>query len=479
MEFVGRSNHLAELDRCLQQVATHGDGVMIAARGRRQVGKSSLFTVFLQRADVANVFFSAVKNATAAKQLAQFQRDALDARPAIPDAAALFLSTPTSWNDVFGRLRLASTRGPIIVVIDEFPWAVEADPTIEGELQNAWDRHLQHRPVLLILVGSDMTMMERLAAHDRPLFGRAKEMTIQPLNPAEVGVALGEERSPMDVFDAQLITGGFPKLVREFSRHANVRAFMESGCNDENSDLVMVAQRTLDAEFPAEAQARRVLSTIGGNQIGHATFSSTVGALGEPVVKNAETALVRALRILADDKRVLTIETPTGTVPSSRLRRYRVADPYLRFWFRFLEPQLVNIARGRSDLATAAFAQGWAKWRGMAIEPLVHEAVFRLAPTLRALGSTSEVGSWWNRDNSVEVDLVARDSRAVVALGTVKWRARQPIAKSDLATLAAARRSIPSSADAILIAICPAGTEDSAGADLSLDANDLLNAWQA
>ena len=58
-------------------------------------------------------------------------------------------------------------------------------------LLTAWDRLLSRRPVLLLLLGSDLHMMERLTAYDRPFYGRADNLLLGPLNPAEVGTALG------------------------------------------------------------------------------------------------------------------------------------------------------------------------------------------------------------------------------------------------------------------------------------------------
>ncbi len=50
---------------------------------------------------------------------------------------------------------------------------------------------LSKQPVHLLLLSSDPHMMERLTAYDRPFFGRADNLLLGPLNPAEVGGALG------------------------------------------------------------------------------------------------------------------------------------------------------------------------------------------------------------------------------------------------------------------------------------------------
>jgi hypothetical protein len=84
---------------------------------------------------------------------------------------------------------------PAIVVLDEMPWLAEQDVLFEGALQAAWDRLWSTRPVLLILLGSDLHMMERLTAYDRPFYGRADNMVLGPLNPAETAQALGLDGS--------------------------------------------------------------------------------------------------------------------------------------------------------------------------------------------------------------------------------------------------------------------------------------------
>lgn len=106
-------------------------------------------------------------------------------------------------------------------------------------------------------------MMERLTEHDRPLYGRARSTTIAPFDPAECAEALGDEGDPLAALDTVLITGGYPRLVLDRARARSTRAFVHEQLGDENSDLAVMGQRSLDAEFPDAQQARRVLSAMG------------------------------------------------------------------------------------------------------------------------------------------------------------------------------------------------------------------------
>jgi hypothetical protein len=213
-------------------------------------------------------------------QLEVVMQDLAGSRTPLPQRDVAFATPATSWADLFARLPLAIGDREAVVVLDEFPWATEADDTLEGVLQNAWDRTLERLPIFFILVGSDMAMMERLTEHDRPLYGRALERTVQPLSPAGVTEACGGERDPVDVLDTYLVTGGYPRLVTEAARHRSTARFVRNQLEDNSSPLVVIAQRVLSSELRETESARVVLEAIGALEVGHATFSAVVARLG-------------------------------------------------------------------------------------------------------------------------------------------------------------------------------------------------------
>jgi hypothetical protein len=90
-----------------------------------------------------------------------------------------------------------------VLVIDEVPYLMDVDGAFEGMLQRAWDRVLETKPVLLVLIGSDLSKMEALNSYGRPFHQRGREMVLGPLNPAEVGRMLGLD--PAEAFDAALV----------------------------------------------------------------------------------------------------------------------------------------------------------------------------------------------------------------------------------------------------------------------------------
>ena len=163
---------------------------------------------------------------------------------------------------------------------------------------------------------------------------------------------------------------------------------------------------------------------------------------------------------------------------TSRDRRYRVADPYLRFWLTFIEPVLPELERDRGKLVAERILARWPDYLGQAIEPILRESLERLLPDDR-LGESRCVGSYWNRTGEPEVDVVLAaeptSPTAVHWLGSIKWRDRKPFDRRDRERLAKTRGVVPGTAkDTPLLGISATGF-DSPGLDLELGPDDLIN----
>ncbi|WP_454049790.1 DUF234 domain-containing protein [Cellulomonas sp. Marseille-Q8402] len=234
--------------------------------------------------------------------------------------------------------------------------------------------------------------------------------------------------------------------------------------------------RVLDAEFGEGSLARQVLTAIGGR--GERTFSGIQGAArGAPL--NA-ASLSSALRMLGD-KRVVAVDEPLSTASAPRNRRYRIADPALRFWLAFVEPALGEVDRAQPAPALARVERGYGAWRGRAVEPVVREALQRLLPDA-GWPDVTTVGGWWPRSNAPEIDLVgtAGAPGPVRLVGTVKWRTHAPVRASEVAALEQDAVVVPGvGAGTSLVAVCPGGVEPGAGLAAAWTAEDLLAAWPA
>jgi AAA+ ATPase superfamily predicted ATPase len=350
----------------------------------------------------------------------------------VPRDRGLVPAEPTvSWPDAFRTLAAVLPDSPVVIVLDELPWLAEQDDAFDGVLQTAWDRLLSSRPVLLLLLGSDLHMMERLTAYDRPFFGRADNLLLGPLNPAEVGDSLGLQ--PADAIDAYLMSGGLPGILRAWPAGLSALEFAERECADPASPLFGVPEASLLAEFPNPDMTRRVIEAVGGGNRTHANIAAEASSRSGAVPSGTLTPV---LRRLVEDKHVLAIDEPLS-VQASKPALYRVADPNLRFYLAMGRAAHELSRRGRSAGAATLITRRWASWRGRAVEPLIQEALSLAAADLPWPEATV-VGGWWNRAFDPEIDLIGAD-RAPVArklwyAGSVKWL-DSPFGSRDLAAL--------------------------------------------
>lgn len=426
---------------------------------------------FLSRANVPNVFFQASKQPLP-DEIRLFSEEI--GHSTLPAGGLVASGTVfSSWTAAISLIASQATRDqPAVVVIDEFPYLAERDPDgIEGEFQKLWDRHLDGRsPVMLILVGSDLAMMESLGDYGRPLHGRpTRTLVVEPFSPSEVRDLLSLDAT--GTLDAYLIAGGFPLVSRAWKPGTPAKRFLRQALEDPTAPLIVDAERMLAAEFPSDVQARDVLGAIGS---GERTFTNISRAAGIPAM-----SLNRSLDTLVAGKRVVTARRPLSTKPS-RETRYVVVDPYVRFWLRFVGPNMDRIERGQGRMVADEIWASWESYRGMAIEPIVRESLARMVGTDERLGAAVQIGGWWNRTSSVEVDLVGADRHAVPKaidfIGSIKWRGKAAFNRRDTDALAEHRRHIAGAAQARLLGVSRAGFRD-AGLDAELRPDDVVAGW--
>ncbi|MHC0434199.1 DUF234 domain-containing protein [Streptomyces sp. O3] len=101
----------------------------------------------------------------------------------------------------------------------------------------------------------------------------------------------------------------------------------------------------------------------------------------------------------------------------------------MRFWLSFIGPGIPAVERGRGDRVLDSIRTSWTSWRGRAIEPVIREALWRLADD-RLPEGTGAVGGYWTRTNDPEIDLIGADrspiAKKTTFAGSVKWLENKP-----------------------------------------------------
>lgn len=404
MTFVGRRNELATLE----EAWTAPRSAFIPVYGRRRTGKSRLIVEF---ATGKPAIYHVGKQAPAGLQ----RREFLQLAAAALQEPLLAQVTTESWAEIF-RLIEERWKGPgkLLLALDEFQWTVETSPELPSVLQEAWDRRWQKSAkVMLILCGSYMGFMEReVLGKKSPLFGRrTAQILLAPFGFREAA-QFHPGWSAVDHAQAYFVCGGLPAYLECFDRGRSIEQNLAANFFRENGPLAREPDFLLHEELRDVANYHAVLHAMAAQ--GETTNSGIARAAGV-----GDRALHYYLSTLMDLGYVRRRHPLHGATPTARETRYAVADPLLRFWFRFVYPNLSRILMlGPERSVRELVRPGWDAFCGESFERLCREAV----PCLHAeekVTAPATVGEYWAKD--VQIDVVALREDDSTELGECKW----------------------------------------------------------
>ncbi|GAB5521700.1 MAG: ATP-binding protein [Rhodothermales bacterium] len=382
---------------------------LVLMLGRRRVGKSWLLTRFAQA--TRGLYYQATRM-TEREQL----RSLSLALAAHFDDAALRHTAFSRWDDLLAYVAERTQVQPFVLILDEFPYLADSAPALPSVLQKWWDHDLPATSVKLILSGSHITAMRRLEGGDQPLYGRrTARIDLLPFDYADAAQVV-PKWSAKDRLHLYGMVGGLPghlALVDPVQSLAeNIGALMLEG----SGRLYDEAIHAFDAFLPDASVHYSIIDAIANGEQTWSRIASRVGkqtsALSRPLEWLLEMGVVRRVAPLTAYPK-----------PSPKRVLYQIADPYLAFWHRFIAD-----IRGRGLPALVAPEQLWETmiaprlddYMGGVFEAACRQFVARSTSSLLPFRPV-QVGAWWSRDGSAEVDVVALGSAGELLVGECKW----------------------------------------------------------
>ena len=317
------------------------------------------------------------------------------------------------WDALLDRF-WHEARPRTVLVLDEFPALAAAAGELPSLLQKRLDARSAGR-LHVILAGSSPRMMHGLIL-DRaaPLYGRAREiLKIGPLPAGLIRQALPLPDAASAI-EAYAVWGGVPRYWELAADSPTLAVALRSLVLDPLGVLHEEPRSLLRDDLRDPAQAASVLALIGR---GCHRLSEIAARLEKPA-----TSLGRPLQRLLD-LGLVRRELPFGTtLRDSKRTVYVIADPFLRFWFRFVDPEHSRLEGRRLDAVAAEIARGLAPHVGGVWEELARASV----PHLHLHGRHwTSAARWWGTgvDRSpMEIDIVAEsEDRSALLLGEAVW----------------------------------------------------------
>ena len=407
-DFIGRTAELGLLAKAFE--SPHSECIPIY--GRRRVGKSELILRFMT--DRPGVYYLG-QQSSAALQVHGFLEEAAGAL----DMPLLAELRADNWQrallTVVEQWTRANPGSKLVLALDEFQWIAASSPDLLSTLQHCWDRHWKGAGnVVLLLCGSYLGFMEReVLGKASPLFGRrTAQIHLQPFGYLEAA-RFHPRWSPADRAKAYFLVGGLPQYLLCLDDTRSIAQNVRQHLLDEFAPLFHEPTFLLREELREIAPYHAILFAVAS---GHGAARDIAAATSLPD-RNLPYYLQQLVNLGYLRRRY----------PLDRRRRnakqvrFGIDDPLLRFWFRFVFPNM-SAVRGAGPAHTFRnrIAPSLDAWFGSCFERLCREAL-PLVYASEGVGAGFEVGEYWSP--AVQIDVVGVRDDNWTDLGECKWGA--------------------------------------------------------
>jgi uncharacterized protein len=119
----------------------------------------------------------------------------------------------------------------------------------------------------------------------------------------------------------------------------------------------------------------------------------------------------------------ITSYVPYNKNESSKLRKYKLTDEYLRFYFKYIEPHLKLIGVNKKrDLFSQLVKPVWNAWLGFAFENFCLKNALYLSEIMGFSDHVIQWGPYFQRGNrDFQIDLIYSRSDKVITLCEIKY----------------------------------------------------------
>jgi AAA+ ATPase superfamily predicted ATPase len=246
-------------------------------------------------------------------------------------------------------------------------------------------------------------------------------MHVRPLSPRHLRKTF-KTRDPVTIVETWAAWGGVPRYWELASPlTGGMLEVIDHLVLDPLGPLHEEPSRLLTEEVPPALEVRPVLDAIG---LGAHRVSEIAGRSGHKA-----TSLSRPLARITEMDLVVR-EVPFGeSEKSSRRSLYRIADPFLRLWFRTVAPHRAYLASARRPQRIALLKKLWPSLVAESWEELCRAMVTEIR--LPEWGSWSPSSRWWH-GNAPEWDVVSEcPTSKSILLGEARWTPK-PMTKRAL-----------------------------------------------
>ena len=364
--------------------------------GRRRVGKTTLLQEFAK--DKNTIFFPAQEknDALNLQDFSKMVQIKLD---------GMFISPFPGWRDAFEYIdKKANER--TLIIIDEFPFIAEENPTVKSILQHAID-HLwkKNKNIFLILCGSSVSFMESdVMGNKSPLHDRqTSSMEVAPFDYYESGLFYPSYTNEQKLI-AYGILGGVPRYLEAFDDSLSIEENISRQIIRKGSYLNEEPSNLLKAELRDPNIYNSILSAIASGRNKVQEISDFI---------HEDKSKVSKYLVTLQTMRLVEKKVPCGEPGNSRKGIYKLTDNFFRFWFRYEFTNNAYYEMLGADEASKEIMDGISDYMGDAFEEICMEYFVRKAKKKELPFTPFQIGKWWGNNMHIkaqdDVDILMID----------------------------------------------------------------------
>jgi len=387
LKFVDREDELESLKRLHESRRAE----FVVVYGRRRMGKTALIKEFTKE---RKHFYFLAKQQDMALEFERFKEG-------FARRFNIFLGGK-NWEELFEEIT-EKIREKLVLVIDEFPYWIARDEGILSEFQYIWDEILSEKDVMVVLLGSYVSVMEqKVMGYKSPLYGRrTAQMEIKQLplrSLAEFFPGYGTE----DLIRVYGMLDTIPYYLTQFDGSVELWRNVRETFLNPSSPLHMDAEILLSAELREYNTYFNIIKAI----LDGATKMNEISGRARVDITN----ISKYLRVLEGMKLIRKVKPLTAS-PKEKNYLYELEDNYLRFWLTYVYPFREDIEEHPEEHLESV-KRDYPRYMGRIFERLVEKSA-------RELTGFPQSGRWWYKDT--EIDLLALGDKEVL-FGECKWQ---------------------------------------------------------
>ncbi len=392
--FFGRTKELKLMHNLLHQV-TEGGSRMLVVTGRRRVGKTALISEAFAKQDQALFLYFFVNSELGEKRNIELFWELNRGKMS---SLAAFLPPPATFSELFRLLLEFSKTKPMVFVMDEFQNIDSINASFFGDIQRQWDMSREQTKMLFVVSGSVASAMRAIFQNGQaPLFARQDALINLPAFPIRVLQDIlscyNEHYSAEDLLTLFAVTGGIAQYVKVLMQNQAVtkedmiREAISENLFLSDGQLMLLSEFKNNYSINFEILERLANGATDRNEL---------------VSAFPQTDISAHLKRLEEHYRLIVRNEPIGMPAKYKKVRYKLNDPFLKFWFTFIFPYRFMIEAGYTDRIIERALQIFPDYSGRVLEELF------IRKTMES-GKYTAIGQWWDKKGNNEIDLIAID----------------------------------------------------------------------